>query len=44
MVANVIIKLIAGGKVRTLAEFEAHVILQLNALDRLLGGEMLTLE
>ena len=40
MVANVIVKLIADGKVRTLAEVKAHVILQLQALDRLLGGDM----
>ena len=40
MVANIIVKLIAGGKVRTLAEVKAHVILQLDTLDRLLGGEM----
>ena len=44
MVANKIIKLIAGGKVCTLAEFEANIILQLDALNRLLGGDMLTLE
>ena len=43
MVANIIVKLIAGGKVRTLAEVKAHVILQLDTLDRLLGGEMLLL-
>ena len=40
MVANVIVKLIADGTVRTLAEVKAHVILQLDALNRLLGGDM----
>lgn len=40
MVANVIVRLIVGGKVCTLAEFEANIILQLDALNRLLGGDM----
>ena len=40
MVANVIFRLIVGGKVCTFAEVEANIILQLNALDRLLGGDM----
>ena len=40
MVANVIFRLIVGGKVCTLAEFEANIILQLDALNRLLGGDM----
>lgn len=44
MVTNVIVRLIVGGKVCTLAEFEANIILQLDALNRLLGGDMLTLE
>lgn len=43
MVANIILKLIAGGRVKTLAEVEATIILQLDSLDRLLGGEMLML-
>lgn len=43
MVANIILKLIAGGRVKTLAEVEATIILQLDSFERILSGEMLML-
>lgn len=44
MVANIVLKRIDEGRIKTLAEVEATIILQLNAFDRLLGGDMFLLE
>lgn len=43
MVANIILKRVDEGRIKTLAEVEATIILQLDQLNRLLGGEMLML-